>query len=118
VPKKTATYEQVAAKKDKAEQFLRDVKGDDDRADDYGGMSIEDHATKKHIKIVNTGRSEGMPDSDPQTMTKSELLDYVADLESENSDLQDMLDSISDIVAGPSDTDSDDDDYDSDDNGD
>ena len=65
VPRKTATYEQVAAKKD-----------------------------------------------------KSELLDYVADLESENSDLQDMLDSISDIVAGPSDTDSDDDDYDSDDDGD
>ena len=35
-------------------------------------------------------------------MNKDELLDYIGELESENSDLQDALDSIADIVAAPS----------------
>jgi hypothetical protein len=102
VPKKTASYAEVEKKKNKAEQFLRDVKGDDDRADDYGEMSVEDYAAKKHIEIVNNGRSNNrMANIDPQSMSKSELLDYVSDLEQENSDLQDSLDTIADIVAGP-----------------
>jgi hypothetical protein len=34
-------------------------------------------------------------------MSKDELLSYIDDLEAENSDLQDTLDSIADLVAGP-----------------
>ena len=50
------------------------------------------------------------------SMNKDELLDYVDQLEAENADLQDQLDSIADIVAGPpADEDTDDDDTDVDD---
>ena len=52
-------------------------------------------------------------------MSKDELLDYIDELESENSDLQDALDSIADIIALPTpaddDTDTDGDDADDDD---
>ena len=43
---------------------------------------------------------------------KDELLDYIDELESENSDLQDPLDSIQDLVSPPAADDQDEDDQD------
>jgi hypothetical protein len=105
VPKQ-ATYEQVAAKKDKAVQFLRDVVGDDDRADDFDDMSVSAYAEKKNIQIVNVGRSSIMASGNGRT--KDELLDEIDELTQENQDLQDQLDAIADIVSPPADEDDDD----------
>jgi len=69
------SYEQVAQKKAKASQFLRDVVGDDDKAADFDYMSVEDYAEKKHIQIVNTGRSSLMTNKNGRT--KQDLLDQV-----------------------------------------
>jgi phenylalanine-4-hydroxylase len=82
VPKKQATYEQVQAKKDKAVQFLRDVVGDDDKADDFEDMDVQAYADKKHIQIVNTGRSGIMTIWNGRA--KQDLLDEIDELTQEN----------------------------------
>ena len=53
---KQFTADQVQAKKDKAVQFLRDVVGDDDRADEFEDMSLDEYAEDKGIEIVNQGK--------------------------------------------------------------
>jgi hypothetical protein len=109
---KALTRGQVQAKKDKAVQFLRDVVGDDDKADEFDNMDVEAYAERKHIQIINSRRNIGMPNGDPRT--KSELLDEIDQLQQENQDLQDQLDAISDIISPPEEEDDDDADDDSD----
>jgi hypothetical protein len=69
------------------------------------------------ITLINPGK--GSLEVANANMSKDELLDYIDELESENSDLQDALDSIADIIALPTpaddDTDTDGDDADDDD---
>jgi hypothetical protein len=48
---KVYTPEQVEAKQDKAVRFLRDVVGDDDRADDIEDMSLSEYAEHKRIQM-------------------------------------------------------------------
>jgi hypothetical protein len=109
---KALTREQVQAKKDKAVQFLRDVVGDGDKADEFDDMDIEAYAERKHIQIINPRRNTGMPNGDPRT--KSELLDEIDQLQQENQGLQDQLDAISDIISSAEDEEDDDADGDSD----
>jgi hypothetical protein len=109
---KQLTAEQVQAKKDKAVQFLRDVVGDNDRADDFEDMDLEEYADRKHIQIVNPGRSGIMANGDPRT--KQDLLDEIDDLQQENEDLRSQLAAVADIVAPPYEEDDDVDDDDSD----
>ena len=97
----------VAAKKDKAVRFLSDVVRDDDKADDFDHMSVEEYADKKHIQIVNPRSDSVMANGNGRT--KQDLLDEIDDLTQENQDLQDQLDAISDIIAGPDEGDEDDD---------
>jgi hypothetical protein len=105
------TYDQVAARKDKAERFVRNVLGDDDRADEIADESVESYADRKHYPISNPRRLTTMANA---SQSKQDLLDQIDQLEQENQDLQDALSAIADIVA-PSDTDDDDDaDYDDD----
>ena len=47
------TYDQVATRQQKAGQFLRDVVGDDDRADEVENESVEDYADRKGLVIAN-----------------------------------------------------------------
>jgi hypothetical protein len=96
----------VEAKKDKAAQFLRDVVGDDNRAEDFDDMSLEDYAQKKTIQIVNAGRSSLMVSGNGRT--KDELLDEIDELTQEHQHLQDQLDAIADVVSPPADEDDDD----------
>jgi len=58
VAKKSLTAEQVQAKKDKAVQFLRDVKGDDDLADEFEGMDLGEYADHKGITIRQSRKKE------------------------------------------------------------
>ena len=109
---KEYTADQVQAKKDKAVQFLRDVVGDDDKADEFDDMDLDEYAEHKNIQIVNRGEKANMANGNSDPRTKQELLDEI-------DDLQSQLDAISDIVNPPNEGDDDDDDgteydYDSD----
>ena len=90
---------------------------DPDKAADIESEDLDDWIERKGITLINPGkRSLEVANAN---MSKDELLDYIDELESENSDLQDALDSIADIVALPTpaddDTDTDGDDADDDD---
>ncbi|HEV2225120.1 MAG TPA: hypothetical protein VGS20_00020 [Candidatus Acidoferrales bacterium] len=49
---KSKTVQQLERLKDKAVQFLRDVVGDDDRADAIDDMTVEEYADKKRVHLV------------------------------------------------------------------
>ena len=103
---KQLTYDQVAERKRKAEEFLRDVKEDDERADEVADEPVEDYAARRHFSIIGNspkGRNQKMAEPSQQ-----DLQDQISDLEAENDSLQSQLDAISDIL----DQDGDDDDYD------
>lgn len=55
---KIYTPTQVEAKQDKAVRFLRDVVGDDDRADDIEDMSLSEYAEHKGIQMAHNQRRE------------------------------------------------------------
>jgi hypothetical protein len=76
----------------------------------FEDMSVEEYAEKKHIEIVNPGRSSLMANGNGRS--KQDLLDEVDALTQENQDLSDQLDAINDIVNPPDEGDDDcDDDY-------
>jgi hypothetical protein len=58
---KTKTRDQVKAMQEKAVRFLRDVVGDDDKADEIDGMSVEEYAVKKKVTIENPRRKSKNP---------------------------------------------------------
>ena len=90
---KTLTRKQLDARKAQAVRFVRDVLGDDDKADDIEDESLEDYAEHRHIKITNPKGVTHMA-----APTRQELLDRIEELETENEDLQSRLDEISDII--------------------
>jgi len=50
---KTKTREQVEAMQDKAANFLRNVVGDDDKADEIDALSVAEYAERKKITLEN-----------------------------------------------------------------
>ena len=99
---KSLTHDQLAARKEQAVRFTRDVLGDPDRADEIAEESLEDYAERRKIALINSGRRNGMA---RLTRTKAELEQEVAELEEENQELQDQLDAIADIAGGADDED-------------
>ena len=97
---KELSYAQVEDRKRRAEQFLRDVKQDDDRADEVSDESVESYAQRRGFDIVDNPERRSLKVANAN-MSKDELLDYIDELESENSDLQDTLDSIQDLISAP-----------------
>jgi protein AATF/BFR2 len=94
---KALTRDQIQSRKDKAVRFTRDVLGDPDRAEEIEDEDLEDYAERRKFTITNPHlRSNHMADG----KTKAELEQEIADLEDENQELQDQLDSIADIVGG------------------
>ena len=87
--------QELEGRKAQAVRFTRDVLGDDNRADEIEHESLDDYAERRHIKLENPkGRiSMAVP-------TRSELLERIQELESENEDLQSKLDEIGDLVSG------------------
>jgi len=98
VAKNALTADQVQAKKAKAVQFLRDVVGDDDKADEFEDMDLDEYADHKGITIINRGGTK-MANGNGDPRTKAELLDELDQLQQENQDLQDSLNAVYDIVA-------------------
>lgn len=108
---KTKTIDQVVAMKEKAIRFLQNVVGDPGRAEQFDEMSPYAYAEHKGIRIenpsshtINPRRFNPMPGT---ILTKAELEDRVAELEEENQDLQDRIDSIADIIEPDEDEESD-----------
>ena len=109
---KSVTYDQAASKKDKAERFVRDVLGDNGRADEFADEDVQSYADRKNLNIIdNPGRLNCMAN----VPSKEDLLDQISDLQDENDFLQSQLDAISDVLAGPDDDGDDADDDDGDD---
>jgi len=102
---KQLTREQVAGRKEKAERFVRNVLGDDERADEIADEDVEDYADRRHFEIINPAKRRNA-----EMASKKELEDRIAELEDENADLNDRLDSIAELVGDGDDEDADDDD--------
>jgi hypothetical protein len=51
--KKDKTYEQAEAMQAKAARFLRDVVGDEDKANEIEGLSVEEYADRKGLRLMN-----------------------------------------------------------------
>src|SRR5262249_50753862 len=90
--------------------------GRDRDADRIERMSTNEYASTKGFELI-----EGNPLRRTTTMPRrskdqiiSDLQDQVADLESENEDLQSRLDEIADVVSGPGEGDEGDEDDDQD----
>jgi hypothetical protein len=115
---KTKTLDELAAMKDKAARFLRDVVNDPDHAEDFEAMSPEDYADHKNIQIKNPFsmarfRQKGLQRmATKRSPSKADLEDRIDELESENEALNDKLDSILDIAAEDDDSDGNEDDQD------
>src|SRR5271166_1119139 len=92
---KSLTRQQLERRKAQAVRFTRDVREDDDRADEIEDESLEDYAQERRIKLVNPKGARKM-----SVLTRRELQDRIQELEAENEELQSRLDEISDIVGG------------------
>ncbi len=92
---KALTREQLESRKAKAVRFLRDVKEDDDRADEIEDQSVEDYAARRRIQLLNPKGERVMA---KRTQTREELQERIRELEGENESFQDRLDAIADIV--------------------
>ncbi len=90
---KSLTRQQLERRKTQAVRFTRDVREDNNRADEIEDESLEDYAHDRHIKLSNPKGARKMA-----VQTRHELLDRISELESENEDLQSRLDEISDII--------------------
>ena len=101
---KTLTRKQLESRRAKAVRFTRDVRDDPDRADEIENESLEEYAQERRIKLLNPNRGRTtMP-----TQTRRELLDRISELEEQNEELQEKVDSIADII-GDDETEEDDD---------
>lgn len=100
MPKKTRTLDQIRTLQEKAVRFLRDVVGDPEKADEFEALSPEEYAEHKRIEIKNPFSVGAQHHSRRITMatTRQKLEERIEELEAENENLQDKLDSILDIA--------------------
>jgi hypothetical protein len=56
---KTLTFDQAAERKRKAEAFVRDVLGDEDRADEIADEDVLDYADRRQFTIQNPSSGKG-----------------------------------------------------------
>jgi hypothetical protein len=84
---KTLTREQAEQKRQKAIEFLRRV-GNDERADEFDDMTVDQYAEHRGVKLSNHPRKE-----ETKMATKASLWKQKAeDFQSENDELRDRLD--------------------------
>ena len=100
---KTLTRRQLESRKAKAVRFTRDVLSDDDRADEIEDESLDEYAERRHIKLTNPKGARKMP-----IKTRRELLDRIAELQDENEELREKVDSIAEIIGEEDDGEGDD----------
>jgi hypothetical protein len=92
---KALTREQIEKRKERAVRFAREVREDDELADQIEKESLEEYAEHRHIRLLNpTRKVKPMP-----VPTRRDLMERIEELESENEDLQQRLDEIGDLAA-------------------
>src|SRR6516162_2805634 len=99
VASKILTRDQAESRKAAAVRFAENVLDDPDKADDIESEDLDNWIERKGITLINP-RKRSLEVANAN-MSKDELLDYIDELESENSDLQDALDSIADLISAP-----------------
>lgn len=105
---KTRSLDQVESSQRKAARFVRDVLGDEERAQEIEDESPESYAARKRILIIkNPAQRRIRAMAQP---TKAELEDRIEELESENEELRDKLSAISDVLQDDEDEEADDED--------
>src|SRR5205823_11394696 len=88
---KELTREQIAARQQKAVEFTEKVRDDPERADEIGGMSVEEYAQQRGFKLVNPiGRRRILL----MPKTRNELIRENRDLKEQVADLEDRLDQV------------------------
>jgi hypothetical protein len=93
---KQMTREQLEARKSKAIRFARDVREDNELADEIENESLEEYAEHRGIKVLNPKGARKMAQATP---TRRELLDQIEELQDQNDALQGKLDAIGDVLA-------------------
>ena len=128
------TYDQVEKRQQKAVRFLRDVVGDDDRADEVESESVQDYSDRKGLVIKNTARQDypnrkrrmNVANGDMSKVELQDAVDQAVDIlcaaytpEASREDLAGEVGDAIDVLSGENDGDDDqDDDIDDDDAGD
>jgi predicted RNase H-like nuclease (RuvC/YqgF family) len=107
---KRLTRDQLQSRKDKAVRFVRDVLDDPDRAEEIAEESLEEYAARRKIQITNPHRRATMAKKtiEDYRAENADLKDQIGELEEENENLQEQLDTIGDIVAGEEEAEEDD----------
>ncbi len=101
--------EQLQARKEKAVRFVRDVKGDPERAAEIEDESLEDYAARRKIEILNPHGGTmsrvrvANPGAAADMPSRLELTRRIRELEDENDELQDRLDQVADLAEAPED---------------
>lgn len=101
--------EQAETAKQRASRFLRDVVGDDDRADEIEDESLDEWLEETGRRIENP-TTQQRRNNMPATKTKADLLEENEALKEENEALNERLNQIFDIAADPDDESDEDDD--------
>ena len=99
---KAITRDQLERRKAQAVRFARDVREDDELADEIEDESLEQYAERRHIKLTNPKGASQMP-----IPTRRELTERIEELESENEDLKSRLEEISGLASTEEDEDED-----------
>lgn len=96
---KIKTLDQVEAIKAKAVRFVRDVLRDEVRAEEIEDESPEDYAERKGVEIIQPNPIRKRYTCMPTGPTKAAMEARIEELEAENEELQEKLNSISEIVS-------------------
>ncbi len=90
---KQRNYEQVAAAQQKAIRAAETLQEDDDLADEIESLSVEEYAERKGFQIINpSNRRTRMAVRTRKSIDDKD--DYIADLEAEIDELQDIRDEL------------------------
>jgi hypothetical protein len=110
VASRILTRDQAESRKAAAVRFSENVLDDPDRAADIEAEDLDDWIERKKITLIeNPQKRSNRKMANGNGGTEQDLLDRIDALEQENSDLQDQIDAVADIING--------DDGDDDDNG-
>jgi hypothetical protein len=95
--KKSLTREQAESRQAKAVRFVRDVLDDPERAAEIEDEDVADYAERRGFELTNSGRRT-MPNGG-NSRTKSDLLDEIRELQEQNEELQNQIDTVLDVLA-------------------
>lgn len=99
---KYRTEDQVQTAKERAVRFVRDVLGDEDRAEEIADESLDEYAERKGLEIIeNPHRHHPRKDHtlSYQNMSKADLIQRLEEVEGELEEATDRLNSIAEIVS-------------------